>query len=143
LRVSDMRGLPISQYTTAEFLSPVVFSVISTNFTTYALFSKPGAPMFTGNLSLGFRLPKGFTLTPQAQYDYNLTQFISVKCELEKRIFRNGYVNAIYERNFRATSAVLNLAFVMILLAARTGFLLRQSNNSTILVESAQGGLVT
>jgi len=92
----DQIILPISQYTTAEFLLSGGFFGISTNFTTYALFSGSAKPTVYSNLSLGYRLPKGFTLTPQTQYDYNLNRFISVKCELEKRIFRNGSVNASF-----------------------------------------------
>lgn len=138
----DQIILPISQYTTAEFLLSGGFFGVSTNFTTYALFSRPGDPNVYSNLSLGFRLPKGFTLTPQAQYDYNLTQFISVKCELEKRIFKNGAVNASYERNFSSNISSTQLGIRYDFSFARTGFVVRQSNNATTMVESAQGGMI-
>jgi hypothetical protein len=138
----DQIILPISQYTTAEFLLSCGFYGVSANFTTYALFSRPGDPNVYSNLSLGFRLPKGFTLTPQAQYDYNLNQFISAKCELEKRIFRNGSVNLSYERNFSSNISNTQLGVRYDFAFARTGFLFRQSNNVTTLVESVQGGLV-
>ena len=138
----DQIILPISQYTTTEFLFSGGFFGINTNLTTYALFFSPGTPNVYSNLSLGFRLPKGFTLTPQIQYNYNLNQLISVKCELEKRIFKNGAVDAIYERNIPSDINSAQLGFRYDFAFARTGVLMRQSNNSTTLVESAQGGLV-
>jgi hypothetical protein len=138
----DQIILPISQYTTAEFLFSGGFFGINTNLTTYALFFSPGNPNVYSNLSLGFRLPKGFTLTPQIQYNYNLNQLISVKCELEKRIFKNGAVDAIYERNIPSDINSAQLGFRYDFAFARTGVLVRQSYNSTTLVESAQGGLV-
>ena len=138
----DQIILPISQYTTAEFLLSGGFFGISTNFTTYALFYGNGIPNVYSNLSFGFRLPKGFTLTPQAQYNYNLSQFISAKCELEKRIFRNGYANASYELNISSNISTTQLGIRYDFTFARTGFLLRQSNYATTLVESAQGGLI-
>jgi hypothetical protein len=138
----DQIILPISQYTTAEFLFSGGFFGINTNLTTYALLFSPGVPNVYSTLSLGFRLPKGFTLIPQVQYDYNQNQLISVKCALDKRIFRNGSVNATYERNIPSNINSTQLGFRYDFTAARTGFLIRQSNNSTTLVESAQGGLV-
>jgi cell division septation protein DedD len=138
----DQIILPISQYTTAEFLFSGGFFGINTNLTTYALFFSSGTPNVYSNLSLGFRLPKGFTLTPQIQYNYNLSQLISVKCELEKRIFKNGAVNATYERNVPSNINSTQIGFRYDFAFARTGVLVRQSNNSTTLVESAQGGLI-
>lgn len=138
----DQIILPISQYTTAEFLYSGNLFGVNTNITTYALFFSSGNPNVYSNISLGFRLPKGFSLTPQVQYNYNLSQLISVKCQLEKRILRNGSVNVTYEQNI--TSNISNTQFGLRydFNSARTGFLFRQSNNSTTLVESAQGGLV-
>lgn len=138
----DQIFLPISQYTTAEFLFSGGFFGINTNLTTYAMFFSPGIPNVYSNLSLGFRLPKGFTLTPQIQYNFNLNQLISVKCALEKRIFRNGTVDVTYERNIPSDISSTQLGLRYDFAAARTGFLLRQSNNSMTFVESAQGGLV-
>jgi hypothetical protein len=138
----DQIILPISQYTTAEFLFSGGFFGINTNLTTYALVFSPGIPNVYSNLSLGFRLPKGFILTPQVQYNYNQNQLISVKCALEKRIFRNGSVNVTYERNVPSNINSTQFGFRYDFTAARTGFLIRQTNNSTTLVESAQGGLV-
>lgn len=138
----DQIILPISQYTTAEFLLSGGFFGVSTNFTTYALFSNPGLPTVYSNLSLGFRLPKGFLLTPQAQYDYNLGQFISAKCQLEKRVFRKGSVNISYEQNFSSNISNTQVGFRYDFAFSQTSFLLRQTNNLTSFVESARGGII-
>lgn len=138
----DQIILPISQYTTAEFLLSGGFFGVSTNFTTYALFSNPGLPTVYSNLSLGFRLPKGFILTPQAQYDYNLRQFISAKCQLEKRVFKNGSVNISYEQNIPSNISNTQVGFRYDFAFSQTSFLFRQNNKITSLVESARGGII-
>jgi hypothetical protein len=138
----DQIILPTTYYTTAEFVLSGAFLGISTNFTTYALFPNPGYPNVYSNLSLGFRLPAGFTLSPQVQYDYNQEKFISAKCELEKRIFRKLFATLSYEQNF--ASRVYNTQFGLRydFSAAHTEFLLKQSNQLTTLFQSARGSLI-
>jgi hypothetical protein len=138
----DQIILPISQYTTAEFLLSGGFFGVSTNFTTYALFSNPGLPTVYSNLSLGFRLPKGFLLTPQTQYDYNLRKFISVKCQLEKRVLKNGSVNISYEENIPSNISNTQVGFRYDFAFSQTSFLFRQNNKIASLVESARGGII-
>ena len=138
----DQIILPTTYYTTAEFVLSGAFLGIGTNFTTYALFPNPGTPNVYSNLSLGFRLHAGFTITPQAQYDYNQQRFISVKCELEKRIFRQLYATLSYEQNF--SSQVYNAQFGLRydFSAAHTELLVKQSNQLTTLFQSARGSII-
>jgi hypothetical protein len=138
----DQIILPTTYYTTAEFVLSGAFLGVGTNFTTYALFPNPGSPNAYSNLSLSFRLPAGFSLSPQLQYDYNQQRFISAKCELEKRIFRKLYVNLSYEQNF--VNRVFNTQFGLRydFKAAHTEFLLKQSNNLITLFESARGSII-
>jgi hypothetical protein len=137
----DQIILPVSQYTTAEFMFSGGFFGVNTNITTYALLFAPGIPNIYSNLSLGIRLPKRFALNTQVQYNYNLDRMISFKCVIEKQIFRNGTVNANYERNILSNITNTQFGFRYDFSFARTGFLLQQSNNSITLMESASGGL--
>jgi hypothetical protein len=137
----DQIILPVSKYTSAEFMFSGGFFCVNTNITTYALLFAQGIPNIYSNLSLGIRFPKRFTLTTQVQYNYNLDRMISFKCAIEKQIFRNGTVNANYERNILYNITNTQFGFRYDFTVARTGFLLRQSNNSITLMESASGGL--
>ena len=138
----DQIILPSTNYTTAEFvLSGAVFGV-GTNLTTYAIFPNPGYPNVYSNLSLGFRFRSGFTLTPQAQFDYNQLKFISAKCELEKRLFKQLYATLSYEQIF--ASQVYNIQFGIRydFPAAHAELLVKQSNQLTTLFQSARGSLI-
>jgi hypothetical protein len=138
----DQIILPTTYYTTSEFVVSGAFLGIGTNFTTYALFPNPGTPNVYSNLSLGFRLPAGFTISPQVQYDYNQQRFISAKCELEKRVFRKLFANISYEQNF--ISLVFNAQFGLRydFKAAHAEFLFKQSNNLATFFESARGSII-
>ncbi len=138
----DQIILPGTYYTTAEYLLSGSLWGVSTNFTTYALFTSPGSPNVYSNLSLGFRLPYGFNLTPQVQFDYNQKKFISAKCELEKRFFKQLYMSLSYEQNF--ASRVYNTQFSIRydFPFAQTEFLLKQSNRTTTLFQSARGSII-
>ena len=134
--------MPQIKYTTAELLLSGALLGINTNFTTYSLFSDLGQTYTYSNLSLSFKLPGRVILTPQAQFDYNNEKFISAKCGMEKRLFKNGFMNLSYERNFKSDFSNIELGFRYDLPFAQTGFSARRGNGSTTLVQSASGSLM-
>jgi len=138
----DQIILPSTNYTTAEFVLSGAVLGVGTNLTTYAIFPNPGYPNVYSNLSLGFRFRSGFTLTPQAQFDYNQLKFISAKCELEKRLFKQLYATLSYEQIF--ASRVYNVQFGLRydFSAAHAELLIKQSNQYTTLFQSARGSLI-
>ncbi len=134
--------LPDLKNTNAEMLwSGSVFGV-STNFTTHGTFTTLTKPSFYSDLSLSFRLPGRFIFTPQTQYDYNRNELISAKANLEKPLFKHGYLNMSYEQNFRSKTQNVEFGFRYDLSFAQAGFSVRNSNDQTTLVESARGSLL-
>lgn len=134
--------MPQTKYTTAELLlSGTVFGV-NTNFTTYSLISDLRKPYTYSNLSLSLRLPGAFILTPQTQFDYNNQELISMKCGVEKRLFKNGYLNSSYEKNFKSDFSNVELGFRYDFSMAQVGLSTRIGNSATTLVQSASGSIL-
>ena len=76
-----------------------------------------------------FRRERGFTFRPQGQVDITKGEITSVKAELEKRIFRSGYVSVSGEKNFRSDYWSVALSFRWDLPFAQTNLSARVSNN--------------
>ena len=134
--------LPNLKNTNAEMLWSGSVYGVSTNLTTYGLFNDVSTPYLYSNLSLSFKLPWRTSFTPQAQYEYNQNEFISIKGSLEKPIFKKGFLNMSYEQNFRSNTRNLEFGFRYDLPFAQAGFSVRNSNDLTSLVESARGSLL-
>lgn len=138
----DQMILPSTQTTTAELLLSGAVLGVNSNFTTYAMFSEMMIPYVYSNVSMAFRLPGRFVFTPQAQFQYSLGQFISAKAELEKHLFKNGYANISYERNFLSNISSTQIGLRWDLRMAQTGLTYRQSNRTNTFIQSARGSIV-
>lgn len=134
--------LPSLKTTNAEMLWSGSIYGVSTNFTTYGLFNDNTNPYLYSSLSLAFRMPGRFIITPQTQYDYNNNQLISVKANLEKPLFKNGFLNMSYEQNFRSNTRSIEFGFRYDLAFAQTGFSFRNTNNQNTLIGNARGSLL-
>ena len=134
--------LPNLKNTNAEMLLSGSVYGVSTNFTTYGMFTDRSDPYLYSNLSLAIRLPKRFTIIPQVQYEYNQQQLISARTSVEKPLFKHGYLNMSYEQNFRSNTKSIEMGFRYDLTFAQTGFSVRNTNDQTTLVESARGSLL-
>ncbi|MBE3142407.1 MAG: hypothetical protein IMZ61_00555 [Planctomycetes bacterium] len=134
--------MPATKYTTAELLLSGAISGVNTNFTTYSLLSDFAKPFTYSNLSLSFKLPGAFILTPQIQFDYNHAEFISIKSGLEKHLFKNGFMSLSYEQNFRSNFNNIEVGLRYDFSFAQVGITARRSNNTTTLVQSASGSLM-
>lgn len=134
--------LPKSKITNAEFLVSGMYKGISTNFTTSGVYSTSVQPEIFSNLSVTFRLPKGFRLSPQVRYEYSAAEINMVKMEIEKNAFKNGLINLSYEKFFASNNDVVNLGLRYNFSAAQTMFGIRQANNVTTVNQSARGSLI-
>jgi hypothetical protein len=115
---------------------------VSVNSSTYALYTDPFPPYIYGNLSLSFRFPNGFVVTPQTQYDYNQKKLIFVKCEFEKQLFGHGYLDMIYEKDFINNVNNFQIGLRYEFPFAQTSASVRRDNNLTSFVQSANGSLM-
>ena len=134
--------LPFSNTISGEFLISGSLFGISTNLTTYALFTNPVYPYVYTNLSLGFRLPAGFIITPQAQYIISQNRFLSAKISVEKKLFMNGILNVMYERSFVTNSNNLQAGIRYDFPFAQTNFSARYANNQGAILEYGRGSIV-
>ncbi len=133
---------PGAQYATAEWLIAGSFSRISTNLTTYGVFSDYFDPNISSNLSLGVRLPGSFVIMPQVQYNYTGKEFLSARVSLEKRLFEKGYLNGSYEYNFRNKLHIAELGLRYDFSFAQAGISARRNNEYTTLVQYARGSFI-
>lgn len=138
----DYYVMPISNYSTAEWLVSSSFHGISANLTTYGLFLSEVNPTIYSNLSLSFNMPWKMIFTPQVQFDYTQNAFISAKAGLEKRIFGNGYATLTYEDNFRSNLQIFQFGLRYDFSFAQAGFTIWNTKNGTTLVESARGSVM-
>ncbi len=134
--------LPVSGYTTAEWMIAGSIFGVNTNLTTYGIFAGERDPYAYSNLSLGVRLPADFLIIPQAQYSYTGHEFLSAKISIEKRLFEKGYMNVSYEQNFRNSLKMGEVGLRYDFSFAQAGMSARQSNKQTTLVEYARGSLI-
>ena len=134
--------LPVSEYTTAEWLLAGSFFGINTNLTTYGIIVGQSDPNIYSNLSLSARIPGGFLLMPQIQYSYTYKELLSAKIGLEKRLFERGYLTGSWEQNFRNNLRMGEVGFRYDFSFAQTGVSARQNNKQTTFVQYARGSLI-
>jgi hypothetical protein len=135
------------KYTTGEWLVSGSVAGINASIGTNMVSVKQSDPVkfdpyFYSNISLAFRLPKGFMLTPSAQYGYKEKEFISIKCILDKRVFKKVFLNINYEQNFKSSITNLGIGLRYDFSFARVGMSARQCNKVVQLVQSARGSLI-
>jgi hypothetical protein len=138
----DQIILPVTRYTTAEWLFSAAVWNLNATVNTYALFTQQSNPYLYSNISLAARLPKGFLFTQQVQYEYSSGRFIGFKEELERRVFRNGYFNISYENNIFSHLRTLDVGLRYDFSFAQTGTSVRKSNYSTRYLQTANGSLI-
>jgi hypothetical protein len=130
-----------SKFLSSELLISGSLFGISTNLTTYGMFSTPGLPVITSTLALSFRFPKRFVFTPQVQYDFTGNQLISTKFGLEKSIFYHGIANLSYEHNFWGNINTVQIGLRYDFPGVQTAIAGNYSKGISEISESARGGL--
>ena len=134
--------LPTMKYIMSDLLLSGSILGVSVNSSTYASYTNPFPPYIYGNLSLSFRLPNGFIMTPQTQYDYNQKKMTFAKCEFEKQMFGHSYLDMIYEKDFinkiNNYQIVLRYEFPY----AQASASARRDNNTNTFLQSANGSLL-
>jgi hypothetical protein len=88
------------------------------------------------------RFPRGFILTPQTQFNYSQGKFTSFKSVLEKRILKNGYISASYEKDLLNNFTNIDLGIRFDLSFAQLNLNARRDNNTTSFTETASGSII-
>lgn len=134
--------LPGGKQTRAELLLSGGIMGVSTNFTTNMMYSYAAPVNVFSNLSLAFRIPGGLLVRPRVQYNYKQHEFVSVRCGLEKNLFKRAYLNLAYEQDFTTKFRMTEIGFRYDLSFARTAFSARRSKKRNTFVQSASGSLM-
>lgn len=134
--------MPQSQYTSTELLLSAAILGVNTNLTTNAIFSNLVKPDIYSTLALSVRLPWDIVFTPQTQFNYSRGEFVSLRSGLEKRLFKNGFLNLSYEHNFLNNLSSVEMGFRYDFSFAKLGLSARRSNGGTTFVETASGSIV-
>ncbi len=135
--------MPTTKFTTAQLLlSGAVFG-ISTNFTTYGLYNdRMDHPTVYSSLSQTYRLPYKFLFSPQLQYDFSREGFNNLILELERPVFRQGFLNLAYENNFLRKAHIFEVGLRYAFNFAQTSATSRIGNRNSSFVQSARGSLM-
>ena len=132
-----------SRYTSVEYLLSSTFSGKTSNLTNYAVFNNNENPLVYSNLSLTFRLPKGFRLTQQSQYEWRHKKFSMLKAGIEKNLFARGFISLSYQEDFfNRNNSVMTLGFRYNFSFAQTFFRASKTKKSVIATQSATGSLM-
>lgn len=135
--------MPTTEFTTAQLLLSGAVLGISTNFTTYGLYNDHmEEPTLYSSLSQTYRLPKRFLFSPQVQYDFSRSRFNNVVLELERPIFKQGFLNLAYENNFLRDAHIFEVGLRYAFNFAHTSATSRIGNRNSSFVQSARGSLM-
>ncbi|MEZ7503861.1 hypothetical protein [Flavobacterium sp. Arc2] len=130
------------KHTTAELLLSGSAYGLNFNFTTNSFFTDSNKPFLYSNLSTSLRLPKGFVFIPQLRYEYNADGITSLRAELKKQVFKKGFVQASFDRNFKIGGSYLQIGFRYDFETIRTGFSNSFTKNQASFSQSASGSLI-
>ncbi|MGY0035632.1 hypothetical protein [Pedobacter sp. NJ-S-72] len=133
--------LPVTKYTTTEWLVSGVAWNINASVNTYALFSALNPTYINSTFSISALILKSYRFTQQAQYEYSSSRFIGYKELVEHRLLKRGFLTLSYEKNIASKIENFELGLRFDFSFAQTGMVARRSNNSTMLLQFANGSL--
>lgn len=138
---------PNFSYNAAELMFSTFYRNVSANFSNFLNYTDFDDRNVYSSLSLGFRFDKGFTFRPSVMYSFSENKplwyqnFVSYKAELEKQIFKRGYLSVGYERNNLANYESVNMALRYDFSFLSTYASAHYANNEFQTSQSARGSL--
>ncbi|WP_231896405.1 hypothetical protein [Gramella sp. MAR_2010_147] len=134
--------LPNTEFTTAQFLLSGSLLGVSTNLTTYAIYNdRLDRPTIYSSLSQTYRLPYQFLFSPQIQYDLSEQALRNINLEVERVIFKKGFLNLSYENNFLRNAHTFEIGLRYAFNFAQTSATSRIGNKNSSYIQSARGSL--
>lgn len=140
---------PNFQYNAGDLMISAYYRNFNANLSNYINWTTFDNRNIYSTLSLGLRFGKGFSFRPSVQYSYTennqnwYDNFISYRAELEKQIFRKGYVTLGYEQNNLVNYQSVNVAFRydFSFMSTYASAYYDINNKTTQTTESARGSL--
>lgn len=127
-------------YNQADIIFSTYYQQISANSSTQFYWSNQIPTSISSNLSLSYRLKKGYTLRPSVQYFVSKNQLRSFELIIEKYIPK-GSLSISYNRNFLSSANTINLNLRYDLNFAKVSLSTTHRNGQIYTSESAQGSL--
>ena len=134
--------IPKQKTTTIELTLAAVIARLNASMTTYATLRQTAQPYVYNDLSLAYRLNKGFLLQAFAQFNYSQRKCISIKEAVAKQLSGKGAVTLSWERNFSSKSTTLALGIHYDFPSAKTATSLVRNQHATTLVTASSGSLL-
>jgi hypothetical protein len=134
--------VPKSTLTTGEFLVSTIVAGVNASLTTYATLGSATQAQVYNSLSLTVRLPGGMRITPQAQYEYTQKRVNLLRCEFEKSLLKQGFLNLSYEKSMATKTSAVYVSFRYNFSFAQTSVSALIANHSTTTTEYARGSLM-
>jgi uncharacterized protein YdhG (YjbR/CyaY superfamily) len=131
-----------TQFTTGQLLLSSVLFGVNTSLSTWGNFHGNHSSYLLTELSQTYRLPAGFSFTPELQYNYHEGKISQVRARMEKRISKRGYLTANYQNNLQYKNTSFGIGLRFDLSFGHAGINMRQSNSQTFLTETAGGSLL-
>ena len=131
-----------SRYSSAELLMSAVAYGISSNISTYAIIKETGIPLAYTNLSITFRLPYGINMLPQVRYEYNIKKFSLLKAEVEKSLFKRGFINLSYEWDLKNEDHIFGIGLRYNFSFSQAAMSARHSKKNVQTTESLRGSIL-
>src|SRR5690606_4585402 len=128
-----------TKFTTGQLLLSSMLFGINTSLSTWGTFHGNHSSYLLTELSQTYRLPKGFSFTPELQYNYHEKKISQVRTRVEKRISKRGYLNANYQNilQYKITSFGVGVRFDLSF--GHASINMRQNNGQSFLSETAGG----
>lgn len=134
-------SLPKFKFKTAEWMLSTVIAGVSSNLTLYTIFTDPAYPSFYSNVSLTARVFKGFRITPLIQFEHKEKRISQTKFEVEKSVWRNGFLNMSYEKYIGSNSTYFNVGMRYNFDFTQAAFNIRKGTRTTTTSIAARGSV--
>ena len=131
-----------TRYTLANWMFSTTVKNVNFSATTYSIFLKDADPYIYTNYSASIRTFKNLLITQQLQYEYLDKKVIGMRTELEKRVFKRGYLNLSYEKNFSSDLSNIELGLRYDFSFAQTRASVRKSNDVYRSLQGISGSLI-
>jgi hypothetical protein len=126
-------------YNSSEMMLAANYRDFNMNYSNFMNWTPAGNTNIYGNLALGFKFGKYLSFRPSAQYNYTTNNLISIKGELETKMFKDANIAFRYENNVMSGTNSFNLSFRYDLPYVATYVAAGYSNKQLQASESARG----
>jgi hypothetical protein len=127
-------------YNQANVMVSAYYKQFSANSSTQLNWIAHISSYISSDLSLSYRLKKGYTIRPSFKYNISENKLISFKASIEKSIPK-GYFTVVYEKNTLYNDNFISLSFRYDMSFARTNVSAIHSKGRMYTSGSAQGSL--